>query len=79
MKIGTTVMMNSSIAASSRKDQMILASAHHPDVLASLCAEAVGEGTDGLVGEVDAGIHDDFSLWHDTRITSSRPRVRAAV
>ena len=76
MKIGTTVMTNSSIAASSRKDQMI----SPPPIIQTFlpAAEAVGEGTDGLVGEVDAGIHDDFSLWHDTRITSSRPRVRGS-
>src|ERR1700732_3339522 len=34
-----------------------LASAHHPDVLASLRAEAFGEGTDRLGDEVDAGGH----------------------
>ena len=31
-----------------------LASAHHPDVLANLRAEAFGEGTDGLGHELDA-------------------------
>src|SRR5438552_7883255 len=34
-----------------------LASAHHPDVLASLRAEAFGEGADRLGDEVDAGGH----------------------
>ena len=34
-----------------------LASTHHPDVLASLRAEAFGEGTDRLGDEVDAGGH----------------------
>jgi len=34
-----------------------LASAHHPDVLASLRAEAFGEGADRLRDEVDAGGH----------------------
>jgi hypothetical protein len=31
-----------------------LASAHHPDVLASLRAEAFGKGTDRLVGRADS-------------------------
>src|SRR5215813_9798974 len=34
-----------------------LASAHHPDVLASLRAEAFGKGTDRLGDEVDTGGH----------------------
>src|SRR5260370_2937014 len=34
-----------------------LASAHHPDVLASLRAEAFGKGTDRLSDEVDARGH----------------------
>src|SRR5437868_5835469 len=34
-----------------------LASAHHPDVLASLRAETFGEGADRLGDEVDAGGH----------------------
>ncbi len=34
-----------------------LASAHHPDVLAGLRAEAFGEGTDRLGNEVDARGH----------------------
>jgi hypothetical protein len=34
-----------------------LASAHHPDVLASLRAEAFGKGTDRRCDEVDAGGH----------------------
>src|SRR5215510_4942766 len=34
-----------------------LASAHHPDVLASSRAEAFGKGTDRLGDEVDAGGH----------------------
>jgi hypothetical protein len=47
MKVGTMVMMNSSIAASSRGPDDP-ASAHYPDVLASLRAEAFGKGTDRL-------------------------------
>src|SRR5215467_12950715 len=34
-----------------------LAAAHHPDVLASLRAEAFGKGTDRLADEVDARRH----------------------
>jgi hypothetical protein len=40
MTVGTTVMMNSSIASSSRKDAMI-SPVDHPDVLARLRAESL--------------------------------------
>jgi hypothetical protein len=40
MNVGTTVMMNSSEGPDD------LTSAHHPDVLASLLAEAFGKGLD---------------------------------
>ena len=48
--------MNSSFAASSKKEPMI-SPPHHPDVLASLCAQAFDKVTDRLGDEVDARRH----------------------
>src|SRR5215471_3481991 len=48
---GDDELVNRGLVQKGRDD---LASAHHPDVLASLRAEAFGKGTDRLGDEVDA-------------------------
>src|SRR5215475_10177170 len=66
MNVGTTVMMNSSRASKEGPDD--LTSPHHPDVLATLLAEAFGKGPDRIRDELDAG-------WHGCRGRPAREHI----